>query len=165
MIGLFVLFLAIVWLIVSIALAIYVTRKLPPRWWRVPVGVLLAVVLYPLPVIDSIVGRMQFERLCRENSAIHVDAKAAGRTVYLAEARKTLVKGTWVPVVLTEWRFVDANTGETVVTYSTLVAGGGFFRLGDGSAGSCAPKDQPASAESFRTLGITYIEPPAKRKN
>ena len=157
--GLIVLLLAPVWLIVSIALAVFVARRLPGRWWRVPLAVLLALVLYPLPVIDSIVGGIQFEQLCKQNATIHVDAKAAGRTVYLSEEGvRRHVEGTWVPVVLTEWRFVDAGTGETVVTYNTVKAGYGFFGLAVGGDQACSPKDAPSTKEAFQRLGITFIQ-------
>jgi hypothetical protein len=166
MLGPYVLFLAIVWFAVACGIAIYVASRLPAGGWRVLVGVLAAALLFPLPLVDDIVGGVQFGRLCEENSAIHIDRKsAAGRTVYLADVRRRDVDGTWVHVVLTEWLFVDAKTGEIVVRYNTLAAGPGVVHFGGAPLtfkGSCAPAGRPASVETFRPFGINYVEPPHK---
>ena len=137
------------------------------------IGVLLCLALLPMPLIDEIVGKKQFEQLCRENSMIQVDlTKAAGRTVYLADLPDVEIKDTWVRVVLKPWRFVDAGTGEVVVSYNTLMASGGKFvhalPLSEGRvplsfAGSCAPANRPASKQAFANLGINYIERPANK--
>ena len=112
-------------------------------------------------------GGRQFKQLCEANSTIHVDrATAAGRTVYLAETPDVEIKGTWVRVVLKPWRFVDAMTGELVVSYNTLQAQGGrFLKVSEGHEpltfnGYCAPAESPASVETFRPYDINYIEPP-----
>lgn len=50
----------------------------------------------PLPFIDELIGKWQFERLCQENSTIYIAPDAKGRTVYLASGTpEEAVKGTW----------------------------------------------------------------------
>lgn len=174
MTGLLLFGVAVLWLAVAGSIAAFVFRKLPGQIWRAPISALLFLALVPLPLIDEIVGKIQFEQLCRENSTIQVDrAKAAGKTVYLVVQPSVEVPGTWVRVVLQPWRFVDLNSGETIVSYNTLQAVGGVFirtlGISEGGVpllfkGSCAPVNRPASVQTFKELGINYVEQSAKRK-
>lgn len=170
MTGIFLMLLAVLWLVAALLLAKRVTTRLPKIWWAYVLRMILFLALLPLPLVDEIVGKRQFDTLCSENAMIQVDpAKAVGRTVYLADLPDIEIKGPWVRVVSKPWRFIDATTGETVVGYNTLQAAGGVFTrtLGifDGGVpltfrGSCAPANPPGSAKAFAKLGINYIEPP-----
>ncbi|QJQ05988.1 hypothetical protein EJG51_009135 [Undibacterium piscinae] len=65
------------------------------------------------------------------------------------------------------WRFVDATTGELVLSYNILHATRSWFRLSESGypftfKGYCEPKSSPATVETFAEYGITYIEPPKK---
>ena len=165
MLGIYILFLAMVWLGVAIGLVLLVTKILPERWWRDPLRVLLILAVLPLPIVDDVFGGMQFKQLCKENSAIHVDrATAEGRTVYLADVSPRKLSGTWVPVTLTEWRYVDAKTGKTVLSYNTLTAGPGLFRLAGAPLtfkGYCAPGGSRGVANDLlKQLHITVIKRP-----
>ncbi|MDA8109954.1 MAG: hypothetical protein M0015_15185, partial [Betaproteobacteria bacterium] len=158
-------FLAVVWLTIAIGLVVLVTRKLPPRWWKAPLRALLVIAVFPLPLIDEIVGGIQFRQLCRENATIHVDqTTAAGRTVYLADVPNRQLEGTWVPVTLTEWRYVDVKTGATVISYNTLAAAPGYLHLSGAPLtfkGYCAPGGSRRTANDLlRDLHITVIERP-----
>lgn len=170
MTGIFLLLVIVVWVAIVIWLSKIITEKLPKAWWRIPVGILVFVVMLPLPLIDEIVGGRQFEQLCKENSTIRVDrATAVGKTVYLAQTPDVEIRGTWVRVVLKRWRYVDVKTGEIVVSYNTLQAEGGRLArtlgLSEGRVpltfvGSCVPANRPGSIQTFKALGINYIEPP-----
>jgi|SRR6185369_4572617 len=159
-----------IWLAIDSWLSINITRKLTNATWRIPVAALIFAVLLPLPLIDEIVGGRQFEQLCRENSTIQVDrATAVGRTVYLAQADDLDIKGTWVRVVLQPRRFVDATTGETVISFNDLIAAGGLFirtlGISEGSAPLifkrwCQAADQYALDKLFKELGISLIRRP-----
>lgn len=166
--GLIALFVVAVWIAVAAWLAKIIARRIAVQRWRTPVGLLAFAVLLALPAIDEIVGGRQFETLCHEHaSTIEVNRETAkGRTVYLAVASDEEVKGTWVRVVKKHWRYVDAMTGETVVSYNTLTARGGrLLKVSEGHApltfhGYCAPENPPASVETFKEFGINYIQPP-----
>lgn len=170
MTGIFLLFVIAIWLAIVIWLSKIIIKKLPTTWWRIPLGLVIFVVLLPLPLIDEIVGGRQFEQLCKENSTIQVDrAVAVGKTVYLAQTPDIEIKGTWVRVVLKPWRFVDATTGEIVVSYNTLIADGGrlirTLGISEGGVplafrGTCVPANRPGSIQTFKPFGINYIEPP-----
>ena len=168
------LFVAVFWLVIAFYFVKLVTLVLPITWWRFLVRMALFLALLPLPLIDEIVGKRQFEKLCSEHATIQIDrAKAVGKTVYLAVQPDVEIKGTWVRVVLKPWRYVDATTGETVVSYDTLRAVGGRLirALGISEGGipltfksTCVPTNRPASLQSFRELGIDYVEPPTLKR-
>lgn len=161
MMGLYLLFLASVWLAVSVALAIFVAKKIPARWARVPAGIALGILILPLPVIDDIVGGRQFVNLCQENQSIYISPTAKGRTVYLAEPTLRPVRGVWLPVTLQEWRYLDVASGEVVVGFNTLVAGHGAIRFSDApltAKGSCEPGGQVDSMKLLKDNGITQIQ-------
>ena len=174
MTGLLLLGVAGAWLVIALFIAIFIFRTLPKRPWRILLALIVFLALIPLPLIDEIVGKGQFEQLCKENSTIQVDrVRAVGKTVYFVPQPDVEIKGTWVRVVLKPVRFVDATTGETVVSYNELIAVGGRFiqalGISEGGMpltfrGTCVPADRPGSVETFKPLGINYIEPP-KTKN
>src|SRR3954470_17246136 len=100
MLGLLLISCIAVWLFLAYGLVRLITFKAPRKPWRAPLRVALYLVLLPLPIVDEIVGMMQFRRVCRENSTITVDrAKAAGRTVYRRRLPDVAVKGTWIPMM------------------------------------------------------------------
>lgn len=156
------------WVAIAAGLAKLIARRVAGQRWRIPVGLLALAVLLPLPATDEIVGGRQFERLCHEYaSTIQVNRETAkGKTVYLADTSDEQVKGTWVRVVKKHWRYVDAMTGETVVSYNTMTARGGrLLKVSEGHVplmfhGYCAPENPPASVETFKEFGINYIQPP-----
>jgi len=173
MTGLYLIFAFLIWLLLLCGLVVVATIALPKRWWRALIRLGLIAALSPLPLVDEMVGKKQFEQLCKDNSTIQVDrATAAGKTVYLAKMPDVEIKGTWVRVVLKPWRYVDAKTGEPVVSYNTLIAEGGRFiqtlGISEGGMpltfrGTCVPANRPGSIETFKPFGINYIEPPTTK--
>ncbi|HNI74674.1 MAG TPA: hypothetical protein PLX65_14305 [Accumulibacter sp.] len=168
--GLILFFVVGLWVVLVVWLSKVVATRIPAERWRLPVGLLVFSVLAPLPILDELVGARQFERLCQENFTIKVDrATAVGRTVYLNPTPSFVVEGTWVPIIVQPWRYVDVTTGETVLSYNTLRAKGGrFLKVSEGQVpitfkGSCEPTGVPYSIETFKVFGINYIEPPITR--
>jgi hypothetical protein len=132
----------------------------------------LTLALVPLPLIDEIVAKGQFERLCEVNATTSVNRESArGKAVYLADVPDVEIKDAWVRIILQPRRFVDVNTGETVVSYSTLVAEGGrlvqILGISEGNTpltfkSWCKPKDQRNVDELFRDLQITVLRRSSK---
>ena len=168
MTGILLIFVAVLWLVVAFYLVKLIAILLPAIWWAYLLRVVLYLALLPLPLIDEIVGKRQFEKLCSENATVQVDrAKATGRTVYLANLPDVEIKGTWVRVVSKKWRYIDATTGETVVSYNTLQAVGGRFILALGISeggvpltfkGFCEPEGRVDPLKLFKEIGITQIK-------
>jgi hypothetical protein len=167
MTGIYLLVVAAIWVTAVIWLSKIVIRKLPVTTWRIPIALVIFAALLLLPLADEIVGGRQFEQLCKENSTIQVDrAKAIGRTVYLAELPDVEIVGKWVRIVLKQWRFVDATTHETVVSYNTLMAVGGrlirMLGISEGGVpltfkGTCEPGGVVDPLKLFRELEVTQI--------
>jgi hypothetical protein len=120
--------------------------------------------------VDEIVGGRQFAALCRANSSMKVDRRAAaGKTVYPAHAEWVKVPGTWVPIDVMPNRYLDADTGETVVSFNEFMASGGWLshRLGLSESkapftfrGWCRPGGPNGIVDLFAELRITLIRPP-----
>lgn len=164
--GLILFFVIGLWIALVIWLSKIVATRIPAARWRVLIGLLVFAVLLPVPVLDELVGGRQFERLCQEHSTIQVNrTTAVGKTVYLAQTPPFVAEGTWVPVIVQPWRYVDATTGETVLSYNTLRAKGGrFLKVSEGHVpltfdGYCAPGGSRAFANSLlKELRITQIQ-------
>ena len=164
MTGIYLLFVSAVWLLIVIGLTALFTKKLPEKWWRLVVRALIFFALLPLPLTDEIIGRQQFEKLCQENSTIQVDrVTAVGKTVYLADLPDIQIKGTWVPIRLQPWRFVDVATGASVVSYNEFHPSGGWFFRAFSAApltfeSSCGAGGFDESLKLFKELGIKRIQ-------
>ena len=169
MIGLYLLFLLGIWTVLVAWLSVKIAKRLPVPKWRPLVGIGLFIILLPMVLIDELIGKWQFEQLCQENSTIYIAPDAKGRTVvYQANPPDDVVQGTWVRIRIQKRRYVDATTGETIVSYKNVKARGGWFMRsffwGDPIIfkGYCQPSNPPVNVEMFKNLGINYIEPPER---
>ncbi len=168
MTGIYLLFVTLIWGAVVFWLSKTLTKKLPIATWRIPVAVVIFASLLPLPLIDEIIGGMQFEQLCKDNSEIQVDKFAVqGKTIYFNPQPYIEIKGTWVKVVSQPHQFVDSKTGKQVINYNTLLATGGKFikalGISEGGMpltfyGNCAPNENIRNL--FKTLDLTVMDRP-----
>lgn len=131
---------AALWCLLAFLGAVALKRKLPKTSWRRPVSVLVFGAIFPLPVLDEMIGRVQFDALCKSNSTIQVNPEQArGRTVRALSAQFEEVGGTFVPIVTRQMRFVDAQTGEVVVSFRQLAAYRGLLAQAIGFPGGGHP--------------------------
>ena len=168
MTGLLLIPVAIVWLLLALAATGWIARRFKTRAMKVASCVVAFPLLMAAPLADELVGKRQFEQLCRDNSTIQVDrAKAVGKTVYLAKTSDIEISGKWLRLVLQPWRFVDATTGEIVVSYNTLMVDGGWLirHLGISAGGvpltfkgSCEPGGVVDTVRIFKELEIKTIQ-------
>ena len=166
--GLYLLFVAAVWLALIVAAAYATTSRIKDSVLRVVVMLPLIGLLLPLPLVDEFVGKRQFERLCKDNSTIQVDrAAAVGKTVYFVPQPAVDVKRTWVRVVLRPHEFVDVVTGESVISYNELMASGGRLSralgISEGAVpltfiGNCALDENPRVL--LKSLSVSVIDRP-----
>lgn len=173
MTGILLIAVAIAWLIAAVAVTRWAVRRVNSLTMKAVGWMILFPTLLAAPLTDELVGGRQFEQLCKDNATIQVDrATAVGKTVYFVPQPAIEVKGTWVRVVLKPQRFVDAKTGETVVNYNELIAGGGrlirTLGISEGGVpltfkGTCVPANRPSSIQTFAPFGIKYIEPPTAK--
>ncbi|MBG9387542.1 hypothetical protein [Caenimonas aquaedulcis] len=164
--GLYLLLLSAIWLVAAFFVSLLVTKPLAGTPWRMSVAIILYPALLLLPLIDEFIGGWQFEQLCKKNTAVSVDrTKAAGRTVYLAEAAETEIHGPWVRVVRKPWVFADVKNAEPLVSYVTLVADGGRLSrlVSEGGTpltfkGSCEPGGRVDPVALLSQLQLTQVQ-------
>lgn len=152
--GLLLLAIAAVWIAIAVAAAVGLGKRLPKRWWSPIAVALLLFVLVPLPLVDEIAGKVQFERLCSQYAAQTMidEQHAKGRRVLaVRRGADEYAKGTAVPIRVDRHRYRDAETGQLLVEYYTLHAYGGWLIRALGLSESnhpllfdpaCGPADQ-----------------------
>ncbi len=165
MTGILLIGIAIAWLVAAIA----ITRSVARRFNSLPVKVLGSVVLFPallvLPMVDELIGKQQFESLCKKYAVQFIDEPHAMNRRATAELRRgdRFAEGTAVEIRVDPHVYRDAETNQVLVSYHTLHAKGGWFirALGISETNSpllfrrgCAPKDQDAFKKKFN---ITII--------
>lgn len=158
------------WCLIAFVLARAISALFPASWWRWPGGVLVFGVVFVMPVLDEMIGRRQFEALCKASPGIQVDRTTArGRTVYDARGELAEVGGMWIPVVARPVRFVDVHSGETVLHFRSYTAYGGLLATTVGFpeggtplsfTGSCSPAAGGKLAQLFKELQLTWVRPP-----
>ena len=162
------------WLVIALFISVFVARKLSTSPWHLPLTAIMFLALAPLPLIDEIVGGMQFKQLCEEHSTIQVNRSVpAGTNIYLRDVPDIKIEDLWVPVRLQPWRFLDAVTGEPIISYDILYAtGGSFIRMLGISEGSvpltfkdsCAPGGRVDIVKLLSELRVTQIDRPVQNR-
>jgi hypothetical protein len=119
---------------------------------------LALVALLPLPLIDELLAKPQFDALCREQIAVPLQADlAAGQRVHLTVLPPEPVSGLTLPVSQRKHLILTADTRQTVLSYSSFEAHGGKLARLMGVTqtpltfeGRCAPVNAPAVLEQAR---------------
>ena len=158
-------------LIAFVALLIWLsgllTRKMRPGVRKVLLRAVMVVGVFPLMVADEIIGKYQFEALCRANGIESADvSKARGKTVKREVGEPRSSKWTAVPIKEWDWFYKDVDTGEILIHHKAYWAYGGWVMrytpLSMGwprpmlFEGSCA-HDYSVRNNVFSINDITYI--------
>jgi len=133
---------------------------------RAAVKVLIFVVLLSLPFVDEIIGKYQFEALCKANGIESADvSKARGKSVKVEYGERTLLGGTIMPIKVDDALFRDASSGEILIQHKNYHAlGGWLMRYTWLSMGSPQPMlfggstcDIRKEQEIFKVNSITFL--------
>jgi len=88
MYGLLVLAIVIVWGSASIVIARWIGGRIPKKGPRIVITLLLIPLFFVLPLADEIVGRFQFEKLCKEAEEIKIfGTMPVGEGLYTANGQ------------------------------------------------------------------------------
>jgi hypothetical protein len=93
---------------------------------------LVLVVLLPLPLIDELLAKQQFDALCRGEGTLQAQVRAqmqavlaAGNPVRLQALAPEQMSGTLVPVLRHPQLYIDASTQQALASFNTLEAQAG----------------------------------------
>ena len=165
MTGIILIAVVVVWLVAVLAFTRWATRRFKSLAMKVVSSVALFPTLLLLPVADEVVGKVQFESLCKKYAVQVVDESHAmnRRVVYERRGTDQFAEGTAVEIRIDPIIYRDAETNQVLVSYHTLHAKGGLLirTLGISETNSpllfrrgCAPQDQDAFKKKFN---ITVI--------
>lgn len=163
MTGLFLIVVVFAWLVAVVFLTSWLMKRvsIKPSPVRMVVGLLIFVLLLPLPVADEIIGGYQFRELCRQGAVLRIDAeKARGQTVKLViEPSNEILPGTAITIYHSHLSFQNVNTGEEMASYDTYVAKGGWFirMLGISEKNAPITIGLPSCSPSLGAHGISKV--------
>lgn len=128
MIGLLFLATIALWLWACVVLARFLSGLVPRLSWRNPVKWGLFILLLALPFIDEVIGKYQFEALCKANGIESADvSKARGKKVTVEYGERSLLGGTIMPIKESNVLFKDAVSGEVLIQHKNYYAVGGWL--------------------------------------
>jgi hypothetical protein len=134
--------------------------------WRWSLALAFGAIFLTAPVFDELIGAREFTKLCEANDHVTITTRPSSGTVYLADIPDVQVTSMWIPVRATRWRYVDVQTGATIVSYDTLTAGGGWLSrtlpvgAGHGTLlfnGFCRPRATHSTA-LLSNLHLTQVQ-------
>ena len=143
MIGLTFLAIGLLWLALSVFLAI----KLP-KWfgvskpvWRGLLGGIVFVTLMIGPFVDHIVGMRQFEKLCVEQTRVQINPNSVNaKSIEFVSGESQNLSGNFILIQEAQHQLVDRDSNEVVARYNYFSTKGGWIgpliRLG--SAYGCS---------------------------
>jgi len=119
------------------------TRRMQPGNWKTLLRVVIVIGVFPLMVVDEIIGKYQFEALCKANGIETIDQSLIkGKRVQIHTDYflwKSL-PGKIIPMRVTTARIKDADTGQELASFKSYsTCGGWLMRLTPLSAGNCSP--------------------------
>ena len=103
--------------------------------------IFLLLALIAVPFADEVVGKYQFDSLCRSNGIESADlSRARGKRVKVEHLYRLRLNTTILPVSAVEVRLSDPSTGEFLATYKDYYSSGGWLvRLTPISLGNSSP--------------------------
>ena len=165
MIGLLFLGTVVVWLSVCVWMAQKLGNVVTKPPWRIPVSLIGFILLLSLPFVDEVIGKRQFETLCRTNGVESADvSKARGKKVKVEFGERMLLEGMILPIREANVLFGDAESGEVLIRHKNYYADGGWLMRNTWlSMGSSHPIlfggfcNRRIEQEIFKTNSITFL--------
>jgi hypothetical protein len=126
----------------------------------------MSLTLLSSPFLDELIGKHQFEALCKANGIESSDvSKARGKRVKVEYGERKPLKGTLLPTKESDVRFKDAETGDVLIQHKDYHSSGGWLmRYTWLSMGSNHPMlfegngcDQRPEVEIFQQNSITFF--------
>jgi hypothetical protein len=111
----------------------------------------MSLALLSSPFVDELIGKHQFEALCKANGIESADvSKARGKKVKGEYRESGLAHGSIMPIKADDIFFRDADSGEILIHYKNYYAGGGWLmRYTPLNMGSAHPMLFPGNGCGF----------------
>jgi hypothetical protein len=160
MTGILLIVLAAAWLIVVLLITRRATWHFGSRAAKVAISLVLFPALLVAPLADELIGKWQFESLCKQYSTQEIDEHHAmnRRVLFVRRKEDRFIQGTAVRIRIDSHVYKDAETGQVLVSYYTLHAEGGWLihALGISETNSpllfrraCGPRDEDTFKKKF----------------
>ena len=178
MIGLFILFVACLWLLLAVIFGFKIPKWLGLTRYRITFSILLSLLILIAPVADEVIAYPQVMALCKNDKLYALapemgESKATGRTVYYTEKKEPVkVWPSTVKVSRTDMVYLDAVTKESVLIRQSYRVTEGMLGMPAGSSGDkmaillggCGSRVEPYSTKGlpsrFSHLNLTKIATP-----
>jgi hypothetical protein len=96
--------------------------------WRTAIKAGIFIALLVSPFVDEVIGKYQFEALCKANGIEGADvSKARGKRVRLEVGASHPLNGTIMPGAVKDWFYKDADNNEVVIHHKSYSASGGWL--------------------------------------
>jgi len=128
LIGLLFLATIALWIFTCVWLSKKVGNLITDSRWQSPTKVFTLIVLLSSPFVDEVIGKYQFEKLCKLNGIESADvSKAQGRKVKVEYGDRVPVQGTILPIQESDVSFRDMDTDEILIRHKNYYASGGWL--------------------------------------
>lgn len=165
MTGILLIGIAIAWLVAVLIITRWVIRRLKSAAAKVACTLVLFPTLLVAPLADELVGKQQFESLCKKYAVQVIDEQHAmnRRVSFERRSRDEFAEGTAVRIRIDPYVYRDEETKKVLVGFHILNAQGGWLirtlGISETSApilfsSGCAPQDAFAFQKKFN---ITVI--------
>ena len=139
-----------IWLVVVIALIVWIPRVVGEGWPRTVARLILFPVLLVLPIVDEWIGRMQFKELCEREAVVNLSGE--WENVRKAEGPIEEVENLdnyIIPMEIIHQKYIDAGSRKEFLEIKWVFRKWGLFgrlvgleSLGLFSSMSCSPKNR-----------------------
>lgn len=100
----------------------------PNPAWRTALKVGIFIALLASPFVDEVIGKYQFEALCKANGIEGADvSKVRGKRVKLEVGARNSVDGTIMPIKTEDWLYRDVDSGDLLLQHKDYYAMGGWL--------------------------------------
>ena len=153
MIGLMFLAGIAVWLVGVSYLSKWILDFLDPKWRKAPVRALFFVVLLILPMVDEIIGRWQFNRLCEREAVVWLSPDWQKVTrAKRGPSKDESVSWTVIPITKTVGEYLDMDTSRPFFSSTSFYTRGGFLMrwISWEGGSSCRPSNRTEISKEIR---------------
>lgn len=165
MTGILLVVVVLTWLIAVLIVTRWVARRFNSLTVKLASYIVLFPVLLVAPLADELIGKQQFESLCKKYAVQTIDEQRAMNrsVVYVPRGVDQYAEGTAVRIRIDPITYKDAETNQVLVSYHTVHANGGWLVRSIGISETdapllfgpgCAPENQDAFKKKFN---ITVI--------